>query len=157
MQISGLNPANFVNRPGNANDSSASRNGAEQVALPSPRKLTTEQESNPTSSKPSHLVQTARGESGMEAIEKQEGVASVNPENLQSVAAYQEEFNKRHFYQGSGYQQPSAYQNMENPNQVISPDNTLHLSRQAIEQYISTQYIEERHHFTEVLGVDEYA
>jgi hypothetical protein len=37
------------------------------------------------------------------------------------------------------------------------PDNTAHVARNAIAAYTSTQYIEERNHFTEVLGVDEYA
>lgn len=37
------------------------------------------------------------------------------------------------------------------------PDNTSHKARQAIAEYLSTQYVEERNRFKEALGVDEYA
>ena len=39
----------------------------------------------------------------------------------------------------------------------IVPDNTSHKARAAISEYLQTQFIEERLHFKEVLGVDEYA
>lgn len=37
------------------------------------------------------------------------------------------------------------------------PDPTSHKARKAIGEYLSTQYGEERHHFKEALGIDEYA
>ncbi|WP_455212147.1 hypothetical protein [Kaarinaea lacus] len=37
------------------------------------------------------------------------------------------------------------------------PDNTSHKAREAISQYLQTQFIEERLHFEAVLGVDDYA
>ena len=37
------------------------------------------------------------------------------------------------------------------------PDNTSHKARTAIAEYLQMQFIEERQHFAEVLGVDDYA
>jgi hypothetical protein len=36
------------------------------------------------------------------------------------------------------------------------PDNTSHKARTAIAEYLQTQFLDERTHFEQVLGVDEY-
>jgi hypothetical protein len=38
-----------------------------------------------------------------------------------------------------------------------APDNTAHVARHALEQYLSTEYTEEREQFTQALGIDLYA
>lgn len=42
-------------------------------------------------------------------------------------------------------------------NGTAVPDATSHKARAAISEYLQTQYIEERLHFTQVLGIDDYA
>jgi hypothetical protein len=40
---------------------------------------------------------------------------------------------------------------------TASPDNISHKAQAAISEYLQTQFIEERLHFTEFLGIDDFA
>ena len=51
----------------------------------------------------------------------------------------------------------NAYNSNGQAAQSPIPDNTSHKAREAISQYLQTQFIEERLHFKAVLGVDDYA
>jgi len=50
-----------------------------------------------------------------------------------------------------------AYRNDSQATATAVPDNTSHKARLAISEYLQTQYLEERQHFEQALGVDEYA
>jgi len=145
MRIAGINSPNYhlnqgnkpKNSPADGQTSASEKSASEQSYLPQNAVSKSQESPKPVSQQHGALMHTS-------TKNRNEGVLD----------------NRVEFYSRNEALESGVWNTYASNGQTaerLIPDNTSHKAREAISQYLQTQFIEERLHFEAVLGVDDYA